>query len=169
MPCATSSEDSVTAKIAAQRKTVRELYDTALAAIERQSFANKAMLLEDLRARIAKAEAARQLADAAIRLSRDQRDESLRKSFAPTMTAMVDGSLALWYAVVYTTASGDSELAQLAVIKEIGWKMREFSGLARAAVANAIQAARKGTTKTVAAFASASCRGPFYSRSQPRR
>ncbi len=133
-----AADAAATGRIGQQRKAVAELYDAGLAAIALHSFPNKQALVDDLRVKIEKAEAIRRQADASIALPREQRDEGLRTSFAPIMTEMVNASLTLWYAAVYSTAKGDSDLERLAVVKEIGWKMREFSGLARAAVATAI-------------------------------
>jgi methyl-accepting chemotaxis protein len=133
-----AADGTVAAKIEGHRKVVRELYDPGLAAIEQRSFPNRKALIDDLKSKVQKANDVRRQADSAIKLSREQRDENFRKTFRPIMTEMVNASLNIWYAAVYATAKGDSELAQLAVIKEIGWKMREFSGLARAAVAGAI-------------------------------
>jgi methyl-accepting chemotaxis protein len=135
-----AADDSVRTKIDGFRKSIAEQFDPGLAMIEQRSFANKAQLIDDLKAKLDKANDIRRQADASIRQPREQRDEALRKGFAPTMTAMVNASLSVWYAAVYATAKGDSDLEQLAVVKEIGWKMREFSGLARAAVAGAIAA-----------------------------
>ncbi|HUI97903.1 MAG TPA: HAMP domain-containing methyl-accepting chemotaxis protein [Xanthobacteraceae bacterium] len=135
-----AADDSVRAKIDAFRKSIAEQFDPALKMIEQRSFANKAALIDDLKAKLDRANDVRRQADASIRQPREQRDEALRKGFAPTVTAMVNASLSLWYTAVYATAKGDSDLEQLAVVKEIGWKMREFSGIARAAVAGAIAA-----------------------------
>jgi methyl-accepting chemotaxis protein len=148
-----TADGAVTAKIEGHRKIVKDVYDTGLAAMEQRDFANKQALMGDLKAKIQKANDARQNADAAIRLPREQRDESLRKSFRPTMTDMVNASLALWYVAVYSTAKGDSALEQYAVIKELGWKMREFSGIARAAVAGSIAAGNAIPANQVAAMA----------------
>jgi methyl-accepting chemotaxis protein len=133
-----AADGAVSAKIEGFRKSVRELYEPGLSLIEQHSFPNKATLLDDLNAKIRRADDVRRRADADIKMPREQRDESLRQSFAPTMTDMINASLSLWYTAVYSTAKGDSELAQLAVIKELGWKMREFSGLARAAISGSI-------------------------------
>jgi hypothetical protein len=146
------ADGAVTAKIEAHRQTVRTLYEPALAMIERRSFAGRDTLVSDLKIRIRNADEVRRQADSAIKLVREQRDETLRKTFAPIMTDMVNASLGLWYRAVYTTAKGDAELAQFAVIKEIGWKMREFSGLARAAVAGAIAEGKPVSPERAAVF-----------------
>ena len=153
-----AADDAVRTKIDGFRKSIAELYDPALKMIEQRGFANKAALVDDLKAKLDKANDVRRQADASIRQPREQRDEAFRKSFAPTITAMVNASLGLWYAAVYSTAKGDSDLEQLAVIKEIGWKMREFSGLARAAVAGAIAAGTPIPADRVAFIADNSAR-----------
>jgi methyl-accepting chemotaxis protein len=148
-----AADAAVITKIEGHRKVVKDVYSPALAAIERFDFANKAALIGDLKTKIQRADGLRRQADAAIKLARDARDQSLRQTFRPGMTDMVNASLALWYVAMYSTAEGDSELAKLAVIKEIGWKMREFSGLARAAVAGSIAAGNAIPPERVAAMA----------------
>jgi methyl-accepting chemotaxis protein len=125
-------------QIEGQRKAVREFYDAAFAVIEQREFANKAVLLQDLKDKMQKADEARRQADAALKLPRDQRDATLRKDFFPVMTDWVNASLRLWYIALYSTAAGDAELEKLATTKEIGWKMRELSGLERSNIAAAI-------------------------------
>jgi methyl-accepting chemotaxis protein len=117
---ASPADATVLGRIEGFRKNVKEIYDPGLASIELRDF--------------------RSQADAALGLPREQRSEDLRKNFVPVLTASVNASLRVWYAAVYSTASGDSELQKLASIKEIGWKMREFSGIERSNVAGAIAA-----------------------------
>jgi len=133
-----AADTAVFARIEGHRKLVKDVYEPGLAAIAQRDFAGKQALIDDLKIKIERANQVRGLADAAIKLPREQRDENLRRNFVPTMTEMVNASLTLWYAAVYGGAKGDSDLTQLAVIKEVGWKMREYSGQARAAVAAAI-------------------------------
>jgi methyl-accepting chemotaxis protein len=127
-------------RIEGYRKNVKELYEPALASVEQRDFPNKATLLAELKSALQKADDYRRQADAALRVPREQRSEELRKTFIPVLTAQVNASLRLWYAAVYSTARGDSELQKLATIKEIGWKMREYSGIERSNVASAIAA-----------------------------
>jgi hypothetical protein len=132
------ADSAVIVKIDGHRKTVQELYEPGLAIIEQRQFPNKQALLQDVKDKMEKAKAYRRQADAAFKLPREQRDENLRKTFVPVLTDWVNASLRAWYAALYSTAEGDSELQKLASIKEIGWKMREFSGLERSNVAGAI-------------------------------
>jgi methyl-accepting chemotaxis protein len=124
--------------IEAKRKIVREKYQPALAAFRTQEFANRDALLGALDAALAKANEAREQADKAMALPRQQRPEALLKSFVPTLTVSVNESLKLWYATMYAAASVEPMLAKLATVKEIGWRMREVSGFERANVAGAI-------------------------------
>jgi methyl-accepting chemotaxis protein len=135
-----SADAALTAKIEGYRKNVKEFYDTGLASVELRNFPNKQALLQELKTLLQKANGYRQQADAAMSLPREQRSDDLRKNFVPVLTDSVNASLRVWYAAVYSTASGDSELQKLASIKEIGWKMREFSGTERANIAGAIAA-----------------------------
>ena len=153
-----AADSAVETKIGGLRQQIKALYDPGLAEIEPRDFANKAALIGDLKAAIQKADDMRRDADSAIRQAREQRDQGLRKAYAPAMTAMINASLRLWYTAVYATAAGDATLERLAVIKEIGWKMREFSGLARAAVAGAVAAGTPIPADRVALLADESAR-----------
>jgi methyl-accepting chemotaxis protein len=130
--------DAARQAIEAKRKIVREKYQPALAAFRTQEFANRDALLGALDAALAKANEAREQADKALTLPRQQRPEALLKSFVPTLTVSVNESLKLWYATMYAAASVEPMLAKLATVKEIGWRMREVSGFERANVAGAI-------------------------------
>ena len=134
------AESAAIAKIEQHRKVVREFYDSGLAVIEQREFPDKQALLRDLKDKMQRANDYRRQADAAMKLSREQRDEALRKSFVPALTDWVNASLRVWYTALYGTTEGNSQLERLATIKEIGWKMREFSGFERANVAGAIAA-----------------------------
>lgn len=126
------------AKIDASRKVIKDNFDVGLAEIEGREFPDKQARLQDLKAALQKANDYRQKADAAIKLPRDQRDDNLRKTFTPTITASVNAGLKVWYSALYSTATHDPQLMRLATIKELGWRLRDYSGQERAIVAAAI-------------------------------
>ena len=68
-------------------------------------------------------------------------DESLRKSYIPTITDSVNAALKIWLAALHSAAGSDPLLARLAVIKEIGWHMRDMSGKERSNLSQSIAAA----------------------------
>ena len=137
---AAAADTGAISAIEVGRRSIDDLYDSGLAVIERRQFPDKVALLLDLKGKREKANEYQRQADSALRLARDQRDDNLRQTFVPVMTDWVNASLRVWYAALYSTAQGDARLTQLAAIKEIGWKMREFSGLERSNVAAAISA-----------------------------
>jgi methyl-accepting chemotaxis protein len=124
--------------IDAHRKIVRENFDVGLTSLEQREFPEKPRLLSVLRSSVQRADDYRRRSDEAIRLPRERRDSELVKTFVPTITEMVNASLKLWFYALYSIAKNDATLAHLATIKEIGWRMREFSGLERSIVASAI-------------------------------
>jgi HAMP domain-containing protein len=124
--------------IDAHRRIVRENFDVGLVSLEQREFPEKPRLLSVLRSSMQKADDYRRRSDEAIRLPRERRDSDLVKTFVPAMTEMVNASLKLWFYALYSIAKNDPTLAHLATIKEIGWRMREFSGLERSIVASAI-------------------------------
>jgi methyl-accepting chemotaxis protein len=125
-------------EIEKRRRIVKDNYEPGLAAIRSRDFPNKQALLQALGAALDKANDYRRQADAALKLPRDQRDENLRKTFIPTITASVDASLNVWFSALYATAKTDPALARLASIKELGWRMRDMSGAERSIIASAI-------------------------------
>jgi methyl-accepting chemotaxis protein len=126
---------AVRAKIDAFRKTVRENFDPGLAVLQGRDFPDRAALLSTLQTTLRKADDYRRQADAALKLPRDDRDANLRKTFIPVVTDSVNAALKVWYAALHETARTDPHLARLAHIKEIGWRMREYSGHERSIVA----------------------------------
>jgi methyl-accepting chemotaxis protein len=132
---------STLSAIDAHRKTIRENFDAGLASLEQWEFPDKASLLSTLKSSVQRADDFRRRSDEAIRLSRERRDSDVVKTFVPAMTEMVNASLKVWFSALHSIAKDDPGLARLATIKEIGWRMREFSGLERSIVASAIASA----------------------------
>jgi methyl-accepting chemotaxis protein len=138
-------------EIEKRRKVVRENYAPGLATLKSQEFPNKTALLADLDAALAKADQYRAQADAALKQPRDKRDENLVKTFIPTITASVNASLKVWFSALHTAAQNDPTLARLASLKELGWRMRDISGMERSNIASAIAAGQPVAADKLAA------------------
>jgi len=108
--------------------------------LKSQEFPNKTAYLADLDAALAKADQYRAQADAALKLPKDKRDENLVKTFIPTISASVSASLKVWFSALHAAAQNDPMLARLASLKELGWRMRDISGMERSNIASAIAA-----------------------------
>jgi methyl-accepting chemotaxis protein len=134
------ADAAVLAEIEKRRKAVRENFDEGLAILKQRDFPNKQALMQGLDAALQKANAYRNQADAALKLPRDQRDENLRKTFIPVITDSVNAALKVWFSALYSTAKSDPQLARLASIKEIGWRMRDTAGFERSNIASTIAA-----------------------------
>ncbi len=80
----------------------------------------------------------RQRADAALKLPRDQRDAGLLRDFVPGITASVNAALGVWFSAAHAVAQADPVLARLAMVREIGWRLRDTAGFERSNVASAI-------------------------------
>jgi methyl-accepting chemotaxis protein len=119
---------------------VRDNFEVGLAEVRESDFPNKQALLADLNSALEKADEYRRRADAALPLARDARDEELRENFIPVITASVNAALKVWYSALYATTKFDPTLTRLATIKEIGWRMRQISGIERSNVGSAISA-----------------------------
>jgi methyl-accepting chemotaxis protein len=131
---------AVLAEIEKRRNAVKNDFEPGLAALAQYDFPSKSALMQELQAALDKANDFRKRADAALKQGRDQRDETLRKTFIPVMTDSVNAALKVWFSALYTTAKSDPQLALLASIKEIGWQMRDWSGKERSNVASSIAA-----------------------------
>ncbi len=131
-------DDSTRREIEARRKTVREKYEPGLAALKQVDFPNRTSLLATLDTTLARANDARRNAERAVTLPRDQRDEAVRSGFVPTITQSVNASLDVWLPAMHTYSSADPKLATLAVIKELGWRLRDIAGFERSNVSQAI-------------------------------
>jgi methyl-accepting chemotaxis protein len=134
------ADTAVLAEIEKRRKAVRENFDAGLAILKQREFPNKQALLQGLDAALQKANDYRSQADGALKVPRDQRDENLRKTFIPTITDSVNAALKVWFSALYSTAKADPQLARLASIKEIGWRMRDTAGFERSNIASTIAA-----------------------------
>ncbi len=130
----------VLSEVARHRAAASQNFDAGLATLEGLDFPNKTVLLQNLRTALDTANQARRQADAALKLPRDRRDEVLRKTFIATITASVNASLKVWFAALHNASAGDPDLARLAVLKELGWRMRDISGSERSVIASAISA-----------------------------
>jgi len=134
----TAASASTVSAIEAHRKIVSENFGVGLTSLEQQDFPEKTRLVSVLKSSMQRADDYRKRSDEAIKLPRERRDSDLVKTFVPVMTEMVNASLKLWFYALYSVAKNDPRLARLATIKEIGWRMREFSGLERSIMASAI-------------------------------
>ena len=131
---------TVLAEIEKRRNAVKADFDAGLAILAQRDFPNKSTLMQELQAALGKANDFRKRADAALKLPRDQRDETLRKTYIPVITDSVNAALKVWFSALYTTAKNDPQLARLASIKEIGFQMRDWAGKERSYVSSSIAA-----------------------------
>jgi methyl-accepting chemotaxis protein len=139
------------AEIEKRRAAVKSDFDPGLAILAQQEFPNKQVLMQELQTALDKADDFRKRADVALKQGRDQRDETLRKTFIPVITDSVNAALKVWFSALYTTAKNDPQLAMLASIKEIGWQMRDVAGKERSNVASSIAAGAAPTPDVILA------------------
>jgi methyl-accepting chemotaxis protein len=135
------ANEQVVAEIAQRRTVVAENFTPGLAQLEQFHFPAKQELMEALRSAVDRADEYRGLADKAILLPKEQRPQDLVEAFIPTITASVDASLAVWFSALHSSASSDPVLVKLAVIKELGWRMRDMAGKERSFIGSSISAA----------------------------
>jgi methyl-accepting chemotaxis protein len=147
------ADSAALAEIERRRKAVRENFDQGLAILKQRDFPNKQALTQGLDSALQKANDYRNQADGALKVPRDQRDENLRKTFIPVITDSVNAALKVWFSALYSTAKADPQLARLASIKEIGWRMRDTAGFERSNIASTIAAGTALAADRVAANA----------------
>jgi len=145
-------------EIETRRANARLGLDGGLAILETKEFPGKAERLREMRAALATANAIRQRADAAIQLPKAQRDAALLRDFVPVLTTSVNAVLGIWYSALYESASFDAALFRYAVVKELGWRLREVGGVERNTISGAISAGIPLTEAQLAANASVRAR-----------
>lgn len=145
-------------EIETRRANARLGLDGGLAILETKEFPGKAERLREMRAALATANAIRQRANAAIQLPKAQRDAALLRDFVPVLTTSVNAVLGIWYSALYESASFDAALFRYAVVKELGWRLREVGGVERNTISGAISAGIPLTEAQVAANASVRAR-----------
>lgn len=132
------ADQALLKEIEARRKLVQERFRPGLAELAARDFPDKPALTAALDTALSKAGQYRSQADKALGLPRDQRDATLVKTFIAVITDSVNASLNLWFSALHRAAEDDPALARLATIKEIGWKMRDYSGRERSNISQAI-------------------------------
>jgi methyl-accepting chemotaxis protein len=140
-------------EIETRRSAVRENFEPGLALLSERDFPGREALLRDLRAALERANAMRRQADEALRLPRERRDAALLRDYIPTITASVNAALAVWFAASHKVAAVDPVLARLAVVKELGWRLRDQAGTERSNVASAMSAGQPVAADRIAANA----------------
>jgi methyl-accepting chemotaxis protein len=125
-------------EIARRRAAVAANFAPGRAALATLPFPGREALVAELDAALARADAFRRRADDALRQPRDARDAELRRDYIPVITASVNAALRVWFAASHDAAAADPVLARLAVVKEIGWRLRDTAGFERSNIASAI-------------------------------
>jgi methyl-accepting chemotaxis protein len=142
----TAVSGEAAALIAAERKIVAEDYEAGLAMLKdmmaRMGDADAAEKLNNLEQKLEIANSYRKRADEALQLPKDQRDAELLKNFIPKMTDLVNATLPVWREAAHEAGGGNAELAQMAIIKDVAWTMRDTAGFERSNIAAAISAGK---------------------------
>ncbi len=128
------------AEIQKRRSAAVALVNPGIAALASRPFPGSEGLLQAVGAARQRADVARRAADAAVRLPLAQRDAALRRDYVPAMTEFVNASLAVLFPASHAAATMDPVLARLAVVKELGWRLRDTAGSERSNIAAAIAA-----------------------------
>jgi len=125
-------------RIAHHRESNLRAFAEAIPFVEMQDFPGRAALVQAIGVAQSQAAALRQRADQALDLPRPARDQDLLKDFMPGMTRLVNATVKTWLADLHAAGHADPEIARYAVLKELGWIMREQAGFERSATATAI-------------------------------
>jgi methyl-accepting chemotaxis protein len=152
------ADAAVRQEIETRRRTVAANFIPGLAVLEQQRFTGRDTLLGELRTALASADQARRQADQAITQPREQRDAALRQNFIPTISNSVAAALKVWFAAMHDSAASDPVLTRLAVIKELGWRMRDIAGAERSNIAASIAAGTPVSAENIAANAAVRAR-----------
>jgi methyl-accepting chemotaxis protein len=101
-------------------------------------FPNKQALADALQGALQNAIAARAKARAMVAVPADQRSETELMEFNTALTALIKAAQALWTAASFIEIQSDPVLIRYSRIKSLSWKQREFSGVERAIISEAI-------------------------------
>ena len=137
----TASRDTLDT-ITQLRQLANQDFASSLSELSALHFAGEDALLAELRNREAEANEQRRQGDAALALPQESRPAKLRNAYFQAMTELVNATTRFWFSAVHATAKDDPLLARLAVLKELGWRMRIQSGLERSNIAAAIAAGK---------------------------
>jgi methyl-accepting chemotaxis protein len=135
------ADDAVRTQIIQLQKAGKEGLDAGLPRSLQTDFPNKSKLVSALNSAAASADSLRRRAADAIGLAKPNRDPELLKNFVPGMTDYVNGLLGVWTATLYAGEDGDAVIARYAVLKQLGWTLRQESGLERSTIAASISSA----------------------------
>ncbi|WP_052401510.1 methyl-accepting chemotaxis protein [Muricoccus aerilatus] len=152
------ADAAVLREIETRRAAVAANFGPGLEVLSAQVFPDRDALLGKLRAALDNANEIRKRADAAIRLPRDQREQALLRDYIPTINASVSAAVDVWFTASHAVAAADPVLARLAVVKELGWRMRDISGVERSNIASTITAGQPVAADRIAANAASRTR-----------
>jgi len=130
-------------QIDVRRKAAEEAFAASMPTIAALHFPNKENLLQAVDRAHRHATELRDQADRALSTSKDKRPQEVLTGYVSAMTDLVNASLKLWGAAQQEASKGNALLMQYAMMKRLGWKLREVSGLERAIIASAISSGKQ--------------------------
>lgn len=149
------AEDAASAEtttiITRLRQQANQDFTTSLAVLTAIHIPDQDSLLAELQRREAAANDLRRQADAALIQPQSNRSANLRPAYFQAQTELVNATTRFWFGALHAVAKSDPMLARLAVLKELGWRMRVQSGLERSNIAAAIAARKPLTADQIAA------------------
>jgi methyl-accepting chemotaxis protein len=134
------ADAAVLGEIEKRRSAAVQKISAAYADLNEQDFPNKAALVAELKAAIAKADGYRQKADAAVKQPKAARDADTVKNLFVSMSELSATAQKVWGAVLANTSQDDAELARLSNIRLLAWNLRDIAGFERSHVAQSISA-----------------------------
>ena len=118
--------------IAKRRADGDPLLSNALDRIATSGIADSDRLIADVRQAYDRVKQARQRADAALQLPKEQRDAELLKSWYPALSDLLAKIQNLWTAASREVSKEDAIVGQLTTVKQSAIVMREYAGRERA-------------------------------------
>jgi methyl-accepting chemotaxis protein len=118
--------------IAKRRAEGDPLLANALERISASGIPDGARLIGDLREAYDRVKQLRNKADAALQISKEQRDPELLKSWYPAVSDLLTRIQNLWTAASREVSKEDAIVGQLTIVKQSAFLMREYAGRERA-------------------------------------
>lgn len=133
-----------------RRAAARDDRQKGLEIIAAQDFPGRDALIRTLRTAQQRADELRRATDEALRLPKESRDAGVLRDYVPVVSAELEAGSRLWYAASHAVAAADPVLSRLAMVKEIGWRMRGIAGMEVGSISTSIMARRPVLPENVA-------------------
>jgi methyl-accepting chemotaxis protein len=120
------------------RRTSEDNINSSLAGVFSNAYPNKSATIDFAKTAQATAREARERADKMLAMPKAQRDRDFLDNYPAIMTAWVEAATRVWIDALQVQSQTEPAIDRFSGIKRLSWRLREISGLERAAIGAAI-------------------------------